>query len=174
MKGCLALGLPLLKQHHSIWTPELVELSLPLAGITRRVLARLLDQLILVGGYLAIVFAGMMLMGALSKEIMGNPMLAVGLFCACFVLAVLADFLYFWGFHAFTGGKTPGKMLLGIRVVTARGGRINGVTALVRSLFNFADMILFSGSVSAIMLVATDQEKRIADFAAGTIVVMDR
>ncbi|HEY9686932.1 MAG TPA: RDD family protein [Coleofasciculaceae cyanobacterium] len=166
------MGLPLLKQHHSIWTPELVELSLPLAGIARRVLARLLDQLILVGVYLAIVFAGFVGLGALAKDL--DPALAVGLLCACFVLVVLTDFLYYWGFHALTGGKTPGKMLLGIRVVTARGGRINGVTALIRSLFNFADMILFSGSISAIMLVATEQEKRIADFAAGTIVVMDR
>jgi uncharacterized RDD family membrane protein YckC len=168
------LGLPLLKQHHSIWTPELVELSLPLAGITRRVLARLLDQLILVGVYLAIIFVGFASLGVLVKEFEEPAPLAVFLFCAFFVLVVLADFLYYWGFHALTGGKTPGKMLLGIRVVTARGGRINGVTALVRSLFNFADMILFSGSVSAIMLVATEQEKRIADYAAGTIVVVDR
>jgi uncharacterized RDD family membrane protein YckC len=168
----LTLGLPRMKQHHSIWTPELVELSLPLAGITRRVLARLLDQLILGGIYLVIVVVGLVGFGALAKDL--DPTLAVVLFCVALVLIVLTDFFYYWGFHALTGGQTPGKILLGIRVVTTRGGRINSVTALVRSLFNWADMILFSGSISAIMLIATEQEKRIADYAAGTLVVLDR
>jgi len=59
-------------------------------------------------------------------------------------------------------------------VVTARGGRINSVTSLIRSLFNIADMLLFGGGVSALMILATEQEKRIADFAAGTLVIVDR
>lgn len=170
--GNLTLGLPLLKQHHSIWTPELVELSLPLAGITRRVLARIIDQLVLLGVYAGIIFAGIFSMGALAGENSGQ-MLVAAVVCVCFVLMVTADFLYYWGFHALTGGQTPGKMFLGIRVVTTRGGRINMVTALVRSLFNFIDTVLFWGSLSAIMIMGTDQERRIADYAAGTIVVVD-
>lgn len=173
------MGQPLVKQHHSIWTPELVELSLPLAGITRRVLARIIDQVILAVIYVAIVIGGLVATGA-TYEVFEKRLGADGgiaamiVACLALVLFVLADFIYYWAFHAVTGGQTPGKMALGIRVVTPRGGRINGVTALIRALFNVIDSLLFWGSIAAIMILATDHERRIADFAAGTLVVNDR
>lgn len=89
------------------------------------------------------------------------------------VVISLADFAYYWAFHSFMNGQTPGKRLMGIRVVTQRGGKINATTALIRGVFNIVDMALFSGGVSALMILMTQQEKRIADFAAGTIVVQD-
>lgn len=173
------MGQPLVKQHHSIWTPELVELSLPLAGITRRVLARLIDQIILTAVYLAIFIGGLMATGATHSVFNrhfghSGDIASMVVICLAFILFVLADFLYYWAFHAMTGGRTPGKMALGIRVVTLRGGRINGVTSLIRALFNFIDTLLFWGSIAAMMILATDQERRIADFAAGTLVVNDR
>ena len=47
------MGVPQPKQHHSIWTPEMVEISMPLAGIGRRCVARLVDHAIL--GVFAVV-----------------------------------------------------------------------------------------------------------------------
>jgi len=166
------LGMPDIKQHHTIWTPELVELSMPLAGVTRRCLARLIDQIILIALYILLFFAAIGL--SMLPAIHQNSMFTVLIVGSCLVLGILADFIYFWAFHAFMNGKTPGKAALGIRVVTARGGQINSITSLIRSLFNIADMLLFGGGVSAMMVLATDQEKRIADFAAGTIVIVDR
>lgn len=158
------MGISDVKQHHTIWTPELVELSMPLAGIARRCVARLVDQLILVVIYTVI------LLTALTNPFHNG----VATFLICWTLFILADFIYFWAFHAFMSGQTPGKKLLGIRVVSQRGGRINSITSGIRSLFNLADVLLFSGGVSAIMILATDQEKRIADFAAGTLVIFER
>ncbi len=164
--------MPDIKQHHTIWTPELVELSMPLAGIARRCLARLIDQVILLVLYIVLVVAAIGLPNLLG--IQQNHLFTLLVSGACLLLIILADFLYFWAFHTFMNGKTPGKSALGIRVVTARGRRINSVTSLIRSLFNIADMLLFGGGVSALMILATDQEKRIADFAAGTLVIVDR
>jgi uncharacterized RDD family membrane protein YckC len=157
------LGITDIKLHHTIWTPELVELSLPLAGIARRYVARLIDQALL-----AIAYTGIILFSLLN--VLGNQTAS---FILGVVLFVLADFIYFWAFHAFTNGQTPGKMLMKIRVVTPRGGKINSVTSLLRSLFNILDVALFWGGVSALMILGTEQEKRIADFAAGTIVIKD-
>jgi uncharacterized RDD family membrane protein YckC len=156
--------MPEIQQHHTIWTPELVELSMPLAGVARRCLARLIDQLILVVIYIAII---VLTFANPFKNISISIILGILMF-------VLSDFIYFWAFHAFMKGQSPGKKCLGIRVVTPRGGKINAVTALIRSLFNIVDMILFTGGISALMILATDQEKRIADFAAGTIVIIER
>lgn len=167
------MGQPLPNQHHNIWTPELVEISLPLAGISRRILARLIDQVILV------VFWGLLFLGgilALSyfPELISSEENGWYVACGFLIVIALTEFLYFTCFHMFTGGKTPGKYALGIRLVTARGGRINLTTALIRSVFNILDMALFSGGVSALMILGTEDEKRIADFAAGTIVILDR
>ena len=163
------MGLPQLKEHHTIWTPELVEIELPLAGLARRCVARVLDQFILGIAYAAILVIAFMLGAAMefSDKSPEALMLVIGVV----VLCLLLDFVYFWFFHGFVNGQTPGKMAVGIRVVTVRGGRINSVTAIIRSLLNFADMALLSGGISAFMILATDQEKRIADFGAGTIVV---
>lgn len=158
------MGLPQLKDHHTIWTPELVEISLPLAGLARRCVARIVDQVALTAIYLVIV------VGALLGVADAYPDVAI---IGGFILIVLADFIYFWGFHTFMDGQTPGKKLLGIRVVSNRGGRINAVTALIRGLLNVVDMMLFSYGISAFMVLGTDQEKRIADFGAGTIVIRD-
>lgn len=162
--------MPDIKQDHTIWTPELVELSMPLAGIARRCLARLIDQVILVCICVGLIFVALKLPNFLGFH---TSLFYFVLFLACFLIIVLSDFIYFWAFHAFMNGKSPGKVALGIRVVTARGGRINSITSLLRSLFNIADVLLFAGGISALMILATDQEKRIADFAAGTLVIVD-
>jgi uncharacterized RDD family membrane protein YckC len=160
---------PELNQHHTIWTPELVELSMPLAGIARRCLARLCDQLILFIFYVAyiawVIFN--------FKHFYHSPTQLAALQIASLIIFTVTDFAYFWAFHNFMNGQTPGKKWMKIRVVSQRGGKINATTALIRGLFNIVDMGLFSGGISALMILMTKQEKRIADFAAGTIVVQD-
>lgn len=164
--------MPDIKQDHTIWTPELVELSMPLAGIARRCLARLIDQVILLCICVGLFFAAISFPAVVHSS--STSVLVILFSGSCFLLIILSELLYFWAFHAFVNGKSPGKMALGIRVVTARGGKINAITSLLRSLFNIADVLLFAGGISALMILATDQEKRIADFAAGTLVIVDR
>jgi len=162
---------PELNQHHTIWTPELVELSMPLAGIGRRCLARICDQLILAVVYIAyfiwVVVNAKYYFAAQNQEAMGWFTIAM------IVVITITDFAYYWAFHNFMNGQTPGKKLMNIRVVSQRGGRINATTALIRGLFSMVDTLLCSGGVSALMILMTKQEKRIADFAAGTLVVQD-
>jgi uncharacterized RDD family membrane protein YckC len=160
-----------LKQYHTIWTPELVELSLPLAGIARRCLARILDQALLLVIYSAIFFVMMILPGIMHYHLLRSAVTTA--LIGCLVLFSLAEFTYFWAFHNWMNGQTPGKKMLHIRVVTHRGGKINAVTSLIRSLFNIVDMLLFTGGISALIILLTPQEKRIADFAAETLVIYE-
>ena len=142
---------------------------MPLAGIARRCLARLCDQAILLLFYIA-YFVWL----ALTARYYFTSMAAfASIQIASIIVFTVADFAYYWAFHNFMNGQTPGKRLMGIRVVSQRGGKINATTALIRGVFNIVDMALFSGGVSALMILMTKQEKRIADFAAGTIVVQD-
>jgi uncharacterized RDD family membrane protein YckC len=166
-------------QHHTIWTPELVEISLPLAGVARRVIAMLIDQvgifLVLIGLIVTtFIVLGMNAQSFARSGSEGVPMMLMITVISIFLFCILSYFFYFWGFHTFNNGQTLGKMAVGIRVVTDRGGHAGVWTCFVRSLFDLLDMLLFYGGVSVMMIIMTQQEKRIADFAAGTIVILDR
>ncbi len=162
-------------QHHTIWTPELVEISLPLAGVARRCIAMLIDQLIVFSFLIGLFITAMITLGLSASyfhQFSGNVFIM-----AIFGILLLCQILYscyFWSFHTFNQGQTLGKMWLGIRLVTDRGGRANGWTCFIRSLFDILDMMLFYGGISVMMILMTDKEKRLADFAAGTLVILER
>lgn len=164
-------------QHHTIWTPELVELSLPLAGIARRCLAMLIDQIIM--AFVVISTCILLIVGLFSTSIIksydftGETFIIMGIICMV-LLTMAAYFCYFWLMHTFNRGKTLGKMVTGIRLVTDRGGRAGIWTCLIRSIVDLLDLVLFYYGVAAIMILATEREKRFADIAAGTIVILDR
>jgi len=164
-------------QYHSIWTPELVELNLPLAGLARRCIAMLIDQ-VLLGLLLIACWIGLLVFMALIAPAfrgLGSHMAAemmIVIVIVLLLLSALSQILYFWGFHTFNNGQTLGKQWLHIQVVTDRGGKASGLTHLMRSIASLLDMLLISGSVGALMILLTRQEKRIADYAAGTIVVL--
>ncbi len=160
-------------QHHTIWTPELIEITMPLAGVGRRCLAMLLDQGIL----LLVTISWYITLGIITNTLSQTVAMPsrLGLFVLSLFLAPLFFYLvYFFGFHTLNNGQTPGKMALGIRVVTERGGKPGVLTFFIRAIFDMLDWILFYGGLSVLMILMTKQEKRIADFAAGTIVILDR
>jgi hypothetical protein len=70
-------------------------------------------------------------------------------------------------------GRTPGKRMAGVRLVT-REGDIPGAGALVlRNLFRLIDSMPFIYLVGLITVVLTEQHVRIGDLAAGTLLVVD-
>ncbi len=72
-------------------------------------------------------------------------------------------------------GRTPGKRIAGVRIVT-RSGAIPGVPAhLTRNVFRLIDSfpLVFYG-IGLIMVVVTKDHVRIGDLAAGTLLVYDR
>lgn len=168
------------RQHHTIWTPELVEISLPLAGVARRCVAMLVDQILMgvliTGLIFFLLFAMGVFAGFMSSRLdMETEIVLYVVLGLMLVFLSLGSYItYFWAFHTFNNGQTIGKKMLGIRVVTDRGGRASAWTCFVRALFDLLDMLLFYGGISVMMIIMTEREKRIADFAAGTIVILDR
>ena len=93
-----------------------------------------------------------------------------GLFAAAFVcgLLVLVAYSYFEG----RSGKTPGKWLLGIRVLGTDLRPCGFGRALLRNLLTFADGF-FGFLVGALLVALTENWQRLGDLAARTIVVVD-
>lgn len=86
------------------------------------------------------------------------------------IAAVVWLFLYWWGSLALTG-KTPGKALLGLRVLNREGESLTGWKAAVRTVFLPVSYVLFGAGFLGIVL---GRERRaLHDVVAGSAVVYD-
>ena len=116
----------------------------------RRALAALVDLLI--------VGAVAVLLGTLLGEATGLPALALGW-----------ALYYYFAFES-SGGQTPGKRLVGLRVVRADGGRVGMREAAVRTVLRVVDGIGLYLVGLVVMLVTGKRRQRLGDLAAGTVV----
>src|SRR5690606_24684401 len=106
-----------------IITPEAVVLEFRTAGLATRSIAKLVD-LAVQGAVLLTIIAGVAIpFGSAGNE---TP-IVITVSLAVFVVVVLAPALC----ETFWNGRTPGKALMGLRVVTVDGGPIGFRHALV-------------------------------------------
>src|SRR5207245_7634027 len=99
---------------------------------------------------------------------LGGAVFLIGMF-----VVTWGYFLFFeWLWH----GQTPGKRLLGIRVIQLRGTGIAFYQAAVRNLLRVADsmpwLLIFGGYGFGFAVAACNRRhRRLGDFAANTLVV---
>jgi uncharacterized membrane protein SpoIIM required for sporulation/uncharacterized RDD family membrane protein YckC len=91
---------------------------------------------------------------------------------------IIGQFLILWGyfvtFEALWDGQTPGKRLLGLRVVRNGGGGVDIGASAARNLIRFVDFLPFGYFVGMITIIANGRNQRLGDLVAGTIVVRER
>lgn len=148
-------------------TPEAVALDFELAGLPSRLLAVLVDWAVqIVLATIVVVAAG--LAGAATSGGRGVPVAA----------AVVVVFLVVWGypvaFEVRWRGRTPGKALLGLRVLTRTGAPVRFRHAALRAAGGLVDFFLTGGAAAVVSVLATRDNQRLGDLAAGTIVVRER
>jgi uncharacterized RDD family membrane protein YckC len=168
----------------AIRSPEQVELHLPIAGPTTRILAYAIDAaLILACEVLGLVLYGLAMPGLLrrlaalggTKAASGTPQLPLFLWAALVIMMATVELAYFLFWDLAAHGRSPGKMALGLRVVTEEGFPLDARRSLVRNLLRAADMLPFSYVVGLVAMVASRRTQRLGDLAAGTLVVrLDR
>ncbi|MEO3936112.1 RDD family protein [Dermatophilaceae bacterium Soc4.6] len=146
-------------------TGEAVAIDLPPASIGPRILAGIIDYVIVLG----LTFGVFTLVGALTAQIDDALTSAVVLVSTVLVLVALPI-----GFEAVTRGRTPGKMAVGLRAVRDDGGPISFRHAVARGLLRYLEVYLFYGVPAVICCVISKRGKRIGDLVAGTYVVRDR
>lgn len=149
-----------------IETPERVRFRHRVAGPGTRALALAVDLAIqgTVLGLLALlgVLAGGLVPGA-SQVVSG-----LGL-----VVLFLVSWFYAAAFEVFWAGRTPGKALLGLRVVRSDGARIGLRDALLRNLLRGADALPVGYVVGGLVSMADPAFRRLGDLVAGTVVVVE-
>ncbi|NOV04678.1 RDD family protein [Paenibacillus planticolens] len=155
----------------TIITPEQVQLQFQTAGIGSRTVAHLLDSLIL-AGINAILFVFAILVSRLYS---GDwlPALADYVLAITIVLWIILNLGYFIGTEAFMGGQTPGKRILGLRVIQNNGQSATILSILIRNLFRLLDMMPVFYFIGAVSIFLSSKDKRVGDMVAGTIVVIE-
>ncbi|WP_439852587.1 RDD family protein [Pseudomonas syringae] len=140
-----------------IETPEGIDMLLRPAGLVSRALAFTID-LAIRAGVIGLLF---MLLQLFDKFGMG--------------LAAIAIFLVNWWymvlFEVLNQGRTPGKRMLGLRVVHDDGTPIDWSSSVIRNLLRFVDMLPLGYSLGAITCLNHPLFKRLGDLAAGTLVI---
>ncbi len=158
-------------EHLSIDTPEQISLEFPLAGVGSRFLALAFDTLL--QGVAAFVI------GIIAAAVAG-ALASAGRSAGAWVLAFLIFALfvlytgYFATFETLWRGQTPGKRLVGLRVIDVSGRPVSVYAAdfaQPRQDHRPGARDLCRGNLSVIV---TSRQQRLGDLAAGTVVVHER
>jgi uncharacterized RDD family membrane protein YckC len=181
---------------HALFSPEGVQLDIPIAGPGSRILAYAIDLATIIT-LLALIFfvaiASSSLMSQVARGIgegfqeamrharikqptpdsMGG---VVGLvFAICLLAAWVIETGYFVFWEMVTNGQSIGKTLIGLRVVRRNGLPIDLRSSLIRNLMRIVDILPSSYVVGLTSMLLSASGERLGDHAAGTIVIrLDR
>ncbi|WP_309648617.1 RDD family protein [Nocardioides sp.] len=146
-------------------TGEAVALDLPAASLGARIASGLIDLLatvvLLVGVILVALVAAIDTDAALAHVALIGTLITVFL-------------VYPTAMETLTGGRSLGKLALGLRTVRDDAGPITVQHAFIRALIGFVEVYAFSGVPAFFSALLSSRGKRLGDYAAGTYVVHDR
>lgn len=154
----------------SIETPEHIVFQHRVAGPARRAIAHLLDLLLC---YTAVAIVGLVIVagiagaGALSGAVSDTLKMGVGVFL---VLLFIAQWVWFAAWETLRG-DTPGKRIMGLRVVTTTGRPIGFAQAALRNVLRAADLLPTAYIVGVITMILSPRFQRLGDLVAGTLVI---
>ena len=140
-------------------TPERVDLEVHYAAVGSRVLAQVIDMLLVMLGWaiVAISLGLMTPLGSWRKVLI-------------FVISFLLFWFYFAIFEIAWQGQTPGKRIMHLRVQKVGGFPMGWTEGLLRNLLRPVDALVGYAVGLAAMLL-TSRSQRVGDLVAGTVVV---
>jgi uncharacterized RDD family membrane protein YckC len=149
------------QRHLLLTTPEGVTFRMPLAGPVSRLLALIVDFLV-VNVALSILVSGVQLVGVVSQDF------SFGLYA---LLAFLLPMLYSMVLESVWRGQTIGKRLLNLKVVDQDGLRLQVSQVVVRNLLRAVDSLPVFYLVGGVSCLVTQRAQRLGDLAANTVVI---
>jgi uncharacterized RDD family membrane protein YckC len=146
-------------------TGEAVALDLPPASLGLRISSGLIDALA----------TGVLLVALLLGLVVAAVQADDALIQVAVLAAVIVSLVGFpTTLETLTGGRTLGKLALGLRTVRDDAGPISFQHAFVRALVGVVEIYAFAGGPAFFSALLSGRGKRLGDFAAGTYVVRER
>lgn len=145
-----------------IETAQNVTISQNVAGVMDRILAFVIDNLIIAAYLFVVIFI------MVQTNISGDSE-----FLFYFTIG-LPLFLYHLLWETFWNGQSPGKAALKIRVVKLDGSRPAFSNYMLRWLLRIVDIALSLGSVAIVAMLFNRKGQRLGDLAATTTVISEK
>ena len=149
----------------TVVTGDAVVLDVQIAQLPVRAVGALIDICVVMIAYIV----GMMLWVATALQF--DEALSAAVMIIFTVLALVG---YPIIFETATRGRSIGKMVMGLRVVSEDGGPERFRQALFRALAGFVEIWTLFGGPAVICSLASPKGKRIGDVFAGTVVISER
>jgi len=147
-----------------IQTTQNVNIEYPVASVGERVVAALIDQLIMVGYLIAMIFFYIWLLDATDGLVFYFPV-------AYFVILFLPLFFYHLLCETFLNGQSFGKKIMKMRVVKLDGSQAGVGSYFLRWIIAPIDIYFTYGSVGLVTMLINGKGQRLGDLAANTTVV---
>lgn len=159
-------------------TPESIAFSYELAGLGSRFLAVAIDvgiqTLVMIGIIWGLVYAGTHMSSAAMRDASRAGKFEESLAIAFIITIIFVIYFgYFIIFETFWNGQTPGKKLMGLRVVRDGGYPADFASIAIRNVIRVGEAVAGLYAISAVAALMSPENKRLGDMAAGTVVVRD-
>ncbi len=152
-------------------TPENIEFAYDVAGIGSRFLAAIVDTLLIVLVQILILVVFAIVIAQVDAP--GSPVTSI-----LTGIGLVLSFIFLWGFYIFFelfwNGQSPGKRLVGVRVVREGGRPITFVASAIRNLVRFIDFLPAFYGLGVVVMFIDKRARRLGDLAGGTLVVKER
>jgi uncharacterized membrane protein SpoIIM required for sporulation/uncharacterized RDD family membrane protein YckC len=150
-----------------------IDARVVLAGPGARAIAFVIDWLIRAG--LALVYlllASLLITGSIELQI--QPDNETLWYLAAATPATAIYFLYHLALEPLMAGRTPGKRMAGVRVLTPEGVVPSVGALLTRNVFRIVDSMPLFYVVGLLFVMFSRRHVRLGDLAAGTVLAVER
>lgn len=141
-----------------VLTTQNVMIEYELASLGDRILATLIDSLIIVGVIIAFFL--------IAINLSGSQLIAYG-----FYTIIILTWLYHLLCEIFMNGQTVGKKARNIKVIKTDGTQPTIGSYLLRWIIRPIDISFCLGSIALLFIILTKNGQRVGDLAAGTTIV---
>jgi uncharacterized RDD family membrane protein YckC len=148
-------------------TPENIGFTYDIAGVASRFVAAVVDTVLILLAQGIILLVGSL---AITELELGWSIIQA--------IAAITGFLILWGYYLLFemawNGQTPGKRMVGLRVVREGGRPITFLASAIRNLVRIVDFLPVLYGIGVIAIFVDRRARRLGDLAAGVVVVRER
>lgn len=149
-----------------VQTTQNVTIDYETAGVGYRILAYIIDWIVIIIWYLGWAGMASLLGSGLFEAFAGD-----GLMIFLIITITFPILFYDLLMETYNHGQSIGKMIVKIRVVNVDGTAPSGTSFLLRWLFRLVDFPLTYWLLAVIMIAVTKKSQRLGDYLAGTTVI---
>jgi len=163
-----------------IETHENVTIEYEIAGVGSRSIAAFVDKAIRITVYVvsaiiaAILIFNNYSLAEIIERLAGSFMDYLYGFIAIYLGIILLSVIYHMVAELVSGGSSPGKKLVGIKVVQVTGEAATPVQIIIRNLLRMIDQVPGGPLIDGLIALYGKQGRRVGDLAAGTMVIKYR